>query len=188
MIELIKKYKVFIILMVVFLLVFYLLFITNGGSYDDNVLDIKYSSKEVLTINNVLPITDAVGKDIDVQNNKEGITQYLEFEVNSVVDGRVKFEIYLTKNNVDSEIPDKFVKLYLTDQNDTPLKNFDNAAIPTYYDLKVSDIEPSGKLIYSGVLKNKESKKFKLRMWVADTYELTTDTKSFSAKLNVKVK
>ena len=106
----------------------------------------------------------------------------------SEVNNKVKYEIYLTKNDLENEVPVKFVKVYLTDENDVPIGNFKDSRLLTYYELKVAESDPSGKLLYSGTLKGQESKKYKLRMWVADTYELTTDARVFSVELNVKVK
>ena len=113
---------------------------------------------------------------------------YLEFEVSSSIDRKVEYEKYLTKNDFELEVPPKFVKVYLTDENDVLIESVKSSKIPTYFDLKVSDINPSGRVLYSGNLKNKGSKKFKLRMWVADTYELTVDARNFSVNLNVKEK
>ena len=48
-----------------------------------------------------------------------------------------------------------------------------------------TNIELGGNCCY---LKDKGSKKFKLRMWTADTYELTATTSIFSAKIDVNVK
>ena len=42
--------------------------------------------------------------------------------------------------------------------------------------------------LFSGYLKDKGSKKFKLRMWTADTYELSATTSIFSVKIDVNVK
>lgn len=158
-------------------------------TYDDSALTINYLSKDYkLVVSNTLPMTDVIGKEISLKNYKENVTGYVEFEVKSNIDSKVKYEIYLTKENNDLEVPVKFVKVYLTDYDNKPLKYFDGTKVPTYYDLNLASKNPGGKLIYSGSLKGGESKKFKLRMWVADTYELTADEISFSANLMVDVK
>lgn len=183
-----KKYSVFIgLAFIIFIIVF--VFVFNNKHYDDSVLSLNYllNDGEVI-IGNSLPITDEVGKAISIDNYKAGTMEYVEFEVKSNVDGNVKYEVYLTKGESEIEVPVKFVKVYLTDSNDKVLKYFDESKVPTYYDLKLAETDPSGKLIYSGTIKNKGSQKFKLRMWVADTYELTPEEVNFSAKLNVKVK
>lgn len=177
---------IFLCLVVVFILGF---IIFGRKSYDDSALSINYlTDSHKAVASNTLPMTDVVGKNISIGNYKENVTGYVEFEVKSNIDDKVKYEIYLTKENRDLEVPVKFVKIYLTDFEDRPLKYFDITEVPTYYDLSLASNNPSGKLIYRGTLKGGQSKKFKLRMWVADTYELTADEVSFSANLNVDVK
>ena len=182
------KYKVLVISIFIVLILGGCLFGILGSYSDSNLLTIRYSSNEKFTISNLLPMTDEVGKTITLESNKEGTTAYLEFEVSSSGNKKTSYEIYLVKDTLDVEVPVKFVKVYLTDDNDVALKNFDVANLPTYYDLRVSDIDPSGKVLYSGTIKNQDTQKFRLRMWVADTYELTTDVKKFSVKVFVKEK
>ena len=140
-----------------------------------------------IVVSNSLPMTDVVGKTISIDNCIVGTTGYVEFEVKSMVDDKVKYEIYLTTESVNESIPLKFIKVFLSDEKDNALGYFDNDKLPTYYDLRLSTNDPSGRLIYSGYLSDKEKDKFKLRMWVADTYELTSNIKSFSVKLHVKI-
>ena len=136
---------------------------------------------------NTLLLTDSAGKMLSLENVKPGTTGYIEFEVTSNVKEKVKYEIYLTRNDVESELSSKFVKVFLTDINDKNIIDFNKTSVPTYYDLMVSNVDSSGKVLYSGFLKNNSTKKFRLRMWVADTYEMSLDNKEFSVKLNVNV-
>lgn len=175
------------VLIVVVVVIVCILFLLDNIPRDSSALDVSVSRKKII-LNNELLLTDSAGKLLTTDNNKIGTTGYIEFEVKSTVDEKVKYEIYLNKENADPELPVKFIKVYLTDENDVALNGYNVSNIPTYYDLRVSDIDPSGKLLYSGTLKDKNSKKFRLRMWVSDTYEITSDTKIFSTILNVKVK
>ena len=155
--------------------------------YDDSVLDINYLQSNVITVDNSLPLPDESGKLINVENYIDGTTGYLEFEVSSLIDDDVEYEIYLTEDGEDNSISDKYVKVYLSDGNDLGFKDFDKADVPSYYDLRLAKSNLDGKLIYTGTLKDKGKSKFILRMWVADTYSYTTNSKSFSVKLTVKV-
>ena len=183
----IKKFRI-VFLLIILVLILALVFFLPTFSSVDNVLSVSYLSEDKLHVSNLLPMTDVVGMKINADSNKVGVTGYLEFEVSSSIDRKVEYEIYLTKNDFELEVPPKFVKVYLTDENDVLIESVKSSKIPTYFDLKVSDINPSGRVLYSGNLKNKGSKKFKLRMWVADTYELTVDARNFSVNLNVKEK
>lgn len=184
--EIFKYYivPIFIILAVFGCCTFYLL---ENIPHSADDLDVNYSSKKII-INNDLLFNDVVGKSINKDNLKVGTTGYVEFEVSSKLDEKVKYEVVLSKEDASPEIPLEYVKVYLTDENDNPLLDSSNGKVLSYFDLKVADSNLSGKLLYSGYLKDKGSKKFKLRMWTADTYELTATTSIFSAKIDVNVK
>lgn len=186
----IKKYAgVLVVCVVAIVIIIFLISLFSGKEYSEDSITLNYlSNSKELVVSNSLPMTDEVGKNISVSNYSSGITSYVEFEVKSNVDDKIKYEIYLTKEDLELEVPVKFVKVYLTDSDDVALKYFDESQVPTFYDLRLADTNPSGKLLYSGTLKKMESKKFVLRMWVADTYGLTQEKISFSAKLNVKIK
>lgn len=186
--NLLRNYRNIIIFVVVIIVFVASFFIFNNMSNDNNDISLVTLDEPIVVINNKLPMTDVVGKAIGVYSNKVGTTGYLEFEVKSGVNDNVRYEVYLTKNSVEAEVPMKFVKVYLTDSKDKVLKNYDKSSVLTYYDLKSMPDNKDSKFLFSGTLKANASQKFKLRMWVADTYELTTDARSFSVKLNVRVK
>lgn len=163
------------------------IFLMNNLPFNDSHLDVTLNDEKIV-LNNSLLLTDTMGKNLNLDNLKVGTTGYTEFEIKSKVDEKIKFEVYLLKEEAEPEIPLQFIKVYLTDENDNVIDTFAGSSVPTFYDLKVSDINLNGKILYSGSLKNKESKKFKLRMWVADTYEITPSENIFSVKLKVGVK
>lgn len=185
----INKKFIIALTVVVVLIIFIILCIKPEKEYDSSVLEVNFlTDNKELIISNSLPMTDEVGVFIDSSNSIDGTTSYVEFEVKSNIEDKVKYELYLTKDTHELEVPVKFVKVYLTDYNDNKLKYFDGASVPTFYDLRLASTNVGGKLIYSGYLKNKGSQKFKLRMWVADTYELTAEEIKFSTELNVGIK
>lgn len=141
-----------------------------------------------LFMNNSTPITDEVGRNITFLNTNQ--YAYTEFSISSNMIGvdEVKYEIYAKNIGVAVEIPHRYVKLYLTDgDTDLPLKRFDATKVPTFKDLAVSVSDPSAKQIYSGTLTKDEVKNFKLRMWLTDTYPITTETRNFGILLYVRV-
>lgn len=184
------KYKIYLGILVALLIILILLGVIFGKrSHEQSAISIDYlTNDQKISISNALPMTDVVGKNISVDNYKENVTGYTEFKVEPKVKDKVRYEIYLTKEDRELEVPIKFVKVFLTDSQDQPLEYFDESRVPTYYDLRLASSTANGKLIYSGLLKAGESKTFKLRMWVADTYELTAEEVSFSTKINVVVK
>ena len=182
-IRFIKKYYNLLILGFVGILIF--TFIYNYSDYNENAVILNTNNK-VITISNRLLMTDVVGTALTLEKNVDGVTGYTEFEVKALTDKRVNYEVYLTSDNLIQDIPIKFVKLYLTDENDIPIID-EGTGILTYYDIKTTRSNDNDRILYSGSLKNGGSKKFKLRMWVADTYALTVDSKMFSVELNVRV-
>ena len=157
-------------------------FVDKQKKFDDSVLNVNFSQGNIITVDNALPLPDESGKEINLDNYINGTTGYLEFEVKSKVDESVDFEIFLTEID-DNNISDAFVRIYLSSKDDS----FYQKNVVSYSELRLAKSNLNGKLIYKGTLKNQGKKKFVLRMWVADTYNYTTDRKSFSAKLNVKV-
>lgn len=185
-----KNYMIYFGTFVIFLVIILLgVFVLNKKSYNSSALSVNYLDDiSSVTISNELPMTDVVGKTISLNNYKKNITGYVEFEVKSTIKDKVKYEIYLVKDKKELEVPDKFVKVYLTDNKDKPLKYFNESQVPTFYELRLASKSASGKLIYIGSIKGNETQSFKLRMWVADTYELTTDPIDFTVKLEVVIK
>ena len=111
-----------------------------------------------------------------------------DFNISSNVLEKVKYEIVLKSDDSLSTINDRFVKIYVTDDNDKPINDFYSGMVPTFYDLKVSETDPGAKVIYSGVLKNKNVSKIRVRMWVADNHEISFNSLVFSTKLDVNIK
>lgn len=163
------------------------LFLLENLPYDNDSIDVNFSREKVVIGNKYL-MSDELGKKITFDNEIKGTTGYVEFEVKSRVDGKVKYEVILLNEKSDSDIDLKFVKVYLTDSNDKAFKNYEVSNLPTYYDLRISESDASGKLLYSGHLKNKGSQKFRLRMWVSDTHEIIAQDKMFAVNLKVNVK
>lgn len=181
------RYLILPIIIIISVILVCAMFLMNNLPFNESHLDVNFKDEKIV-LNNSLLLTDTMGKNLSMDNMKLGTTGYTEFEVKSKVDEKIKFEIYLLKEDAEPEIPLQYIKVFLTDEDDNVISSFDGASVPTFYDLKVSDVNLNGKLLYSGSFKNKESKKFKLRMWVADTYEITPSENIFSVKLKVGVK
>lgn len=142
-----------------------------------------------LLLDSSMPITDVVGRQLNFTPNqiKHG---YSEFSISSSMEqmDSINYEIYAKSIGVAAELPTDYVKIYLTDADtDQPLSGYEGDVVPTYHDLKVSSFDPAGKKIYGGILKNGESENFRLRLWLADTYPITSEIRSFGILLYVKV-
>lgn len=153
-----------------------------------NAVSLEFIEDNAISITNMLPVTDEVGKRIQSTADKDGVQGYFDFVVKSNVKEKVNFEVYLTKTNVEKEIEANYIKVYLTDsKTDVALDGYNRNKIPTYFDLRVAANDPGGKQIYTGTLENYSSKNFRLRMWLSDSYVISSEEKGFSVKVNLSV-
>lgn len=115
---------------------------------------------------------------------KRFVNEYYDFEINVPKEQndsiKVNYDILL--KDLGSDLEDKFIKVYLTDSNNTPLEGFNNT-VPVYSAfLNDSD----GKIIYSGILDD-DNKKFRLRIWISDIYNKKYNN-NLAFQIKVKMK
>lgn len=138
------------------------------------------NSTNGIYLDNALPMDDEAGKSLSGDRNE------FDFTVSSSSAGITNFdyEIYAVENE-NNTLDRKYVKVYLTDINDTPVSGYNNK-VPTFEELNSSSIGDNSKMLYSSELGPIESKKFRLRIWVSSEYKLVDSSKSFDFKVNVK--
>lgn len=138
-----------------------------------------------ITLEDALPITDAVGKKLEKDDKNNG---YFDFNVSCTMSGfnNVFYEIYATKEKSDDELAEKYVKVYLTDgTTDEPISGYEKK-VPTYNNLKESVIKENAKQLYYGNFASSGTQNFRLRMWVSDEYMLVSNSEHFKIKVNVE--
>lgn len=148
-------------------------------------ISFSYTESETnnIKIENALPISDEQGKKLN------GNTEVFDFTVSNDSTINVKYDVIVTpyKNDMD----DKYIKVYLTDQNDVALKPYDSE-VPTYNTLNDDKEEKNSKILYSSELTNvKKNEKLRLRVWVSDKFDnKNTPTQSyiFAFKVNVRAR
>ena len=151
--------------------------------------DISLKNKELnkIGIKNRLSLSDKNGMKIDSEEDMDGVQDIFDFDVASNYDEDVYFEIYLSEylfNNLDS----KYIKIYLENRETGEAINLVKGLVPTYYDLLVSSSNSNAKRLYYGLIKGKEIKKYRLRVWLSDSYPLNAnETEYCNMKLHVKV-
>ena len=137
-----------------------------------------------INLTNALPMTDTVGKAL------EDDEQYFDFTVNANITGdtTINYAITATKE-ADSTLAEDAVKLYLT--------NMDSSAdsellAPTKFNAitKTGASEASGApqnqaKLYTGTFTSTDSHDYRLRMWVADDYEVSGTSQTFKVRVNV---
>jgi hypothetical protein len=186
-----KKQIIFALILVLCLFVLLYLFVlikNNGDKDTSDWISTSYKESSDITIKNILPISDQLGKTIDGKGTEKGIQGYVEFTVTNNLNKKVYYDIFLKKNNREKEIKSNYIKLYLTDDADKPLVGVRNGVIPVFSDLKLSKNNPNLYFLASKMLDKGETSKLKLRAWLSDSYSVTNDSREFAFTIIVKAK
>lgn len=183
--------SVFIVALVlaIFLIIIAIVVKINDYKKSFYKVDVKFTTNAVVQLNNKLPISDDIGKNYSGTGIEKGIAEYKEFTVTNPNDGKIQYEIYLTKTNLNSKnIRSNYIKLYLTDINNNALDGFDSKKITSFYDLYSLRDKPSGRLLYTDSLNPGGKRTYILRCWVADTYVLSNESEIFDFEIDVRLK
>lgn len=138
-----------------------------------------------ITLDDALPISDEIGKKLEKNDGNNG---YFDFNVSCTMAGfsNVFYEVYATKLDVEDQLDEKYVKIYLTDgTTDDALSGYD-ISVPTYDKLKKSIKNAASKQLYYGNFTSNGTQKFRLRMWISDEYMLVSKSEHFKIKVNVE--
>ena len=181
----IKRLIIIIIIFCVIVSAFY--FILNNLSFRSNKSNVKVElisdGCEEITVNDNFPMTDDVGRTF-TSNKESRVQAFCKFEVKT--NKSTKYSLYLSDADYDNSIHSNFIKVYLTDELENPVKGFDTMSVPTFYSLRSSSINPTDRVLLEDKLKAKDSKKYILRVWVGDAYAVGTNVNKFSMKLHVE--
>lgn len=154
---------------------------SQENSINTGYISFSYTESDtnVIEIHNAVPMADENGKKLSGNNSM------FDFTVSAKYAGvsSIGYEIYATP--VVQTLDGKYIKVYLTNQNDEAVSGFDGI-VPTYDSLEDSSIEGS-KTIYKGDLtESGKTEDYRLRIWVSSDYNLPDTSKKFSFKVNVK--
>lgn len=180
-----KSVGYFILIIVLFsVLICFVPMIFKNNLNDVSLVDVT----DDILLKNSLPLTDISGKTLDAGNVRKEFLNEIAFSIKGIgdEDKAVKYEICLINEVTGKEISNNYVKIYLTDNDNKPFNFYNENAVPVYQSLKISESSAEGKVIYSDIIKGKEIRKFKLRVWLSDAYILNETDRYFSAKIVVR--
>ena len=184
-----------VIIAVLCILTFSILYFIKQDDYnkpfvnDKKKLSIVISGSDVYVLNNSLPMTDELGKKADIESISDEVINYSEIIIKNSSKEKQHFDIYVTRvDEVEDEIGFNYVKFYLTDDKDVPLGDSTNGKLPTFYSMKYLSDMPSNKKVYGDYIESGETKKFRLRVWVSDSYGASRKKEEFKYKLGVRNK
>ena len=144
-------------------------------------------SDNIINMTGALPTTDATGK----VRLTEG--EYLDFTVKSAITGTTNINWEIAAEDVTTaskKIDGKYIKLYLTKLDDS--NNESQVMAPKVFTVKTSENtktgRPSGMMsLATDTMSSSETNKYRLRMYVDESYNPQGDggDLSFSVKVNV---
>lgn len=183
------------ILLIAVVGVSYAIFLFTFNSNRDNYIStgsISMTYNEGITntmsITNAIPISDEVGTHQ---------LEYFDFKVSSKISGKAKVKYNITveklaNSNSDLELNSSNIKLYLEKEENSKFKK---CVDPVKYNLlNKYNNSTDERVLYTGSFSNdsvetkEEVQYFKLRMWIADSFEMTDIEKSFKMRVNVHAK
>ena len=136
-----------------------------------------------INLTNALPMSDGVGKALSEEE------QYFDFTVSANITGTTTINYAITASKEEeSTLPDTAVKVYLTDMD---VEADSQILAPTKVSAlqkTTSDVSGAPNDQYkltSGTFNTTTTKKYRLRMWVADDYQVSGDTQTFKLRVNV---
>lgn len=190
-----RKSEVFLSLIGVFILLLAVLGIsyavwsksfkgTKENSLTTGNVSFTYSEAEnsYILIENAIPISDRQGKKLNGERN------VFDFNVSTTSSNTIKYDIFAEPVGKNT-LPEKSLKIYLTDQKDNPVEGYNGETVPLYSDLKNYNYNGNNKnkLIYSSHLTNgNKNKKYRLRIWLSSDSNNGENQLKFSFKVNVK--
>ena len=184
---------VLIVILILFILIVSGIFlfrsVSHKESIGDNDLIVHFSDDSHVVLNNKLPISDKLGKDMDGTEIEEGIYGFVEFSVQNSTSKSGSYQIYVTKDKeYENLISEKYIKLYLTDEKNTALGEFSGNKIPTFDSLLVPREQLDSKLLYRDDISENEKKTYRLHVWLSDSYAVNSNNENFVFDIKVKSK
>ena len=136
-----------------------------------------------INLTNALPMSDSVGMKLSEQN------QYFDFTVNASITGNttINYAITATKE-LDSDIPDDGIKVYLTDMDgdaDTQILAPTKVSALQKTTSDVSGAPDNQYKLTSDTFSASSSHAYRLRMWVADDYAAPATAQTYKLRVNV---
>lgn len=159
----------------------------NKGKNSESKIELTAELGNTILLEDNFPMTDDIGKRIKYNADNSDVQSYIEFTITSKSDVGSNYEIYLVQDDLEKSLHPNFVKVYLTDEHNKVLPGYDSVSVPTYYNLRVSTLNPNARRLYYGYLDAGESRSFILRSWIGDAYTISNISKQFGAKLYVEV-
>ncbi len=136
-----------------------------------------------ITLNNAIPTSDEEGKRLSGTNNEFDFT----VQINIIGKTTISYEVTAEKDD-SSTLEDNAIRIYLEKSTESG-NNYQAVEGPSYY-TPLTNTDGFGAttkemVLDTGIADKTVTYYYKLRMWVAGTYQLTGEEKTFKVKVNV---
>ena len=158
---------------------------TKVNTITTGTITMSYSeTTNGINLTNALPMSDGVGMALSEEE------QYFDFTVSANITGTTTINYAITASKeAESTLPDTAVKVYLTDMDgtaDTQILAPTKVSGLTPTTGSESSGTPSGQFIlHTGTFDATSSHDYRLRMWVADDYQVTGSSATYKLRVNV---
>ena len=158
---------------------------TKVNTITTGTITMSYSeTTNGINLTNALPMSDGVGMALSEEE------QYFDFTVSANITGTTTINYAITASKeAESTLPDTAVKVYLTDMDgtaDTQILAPTKVSGLTPTTGSESSGTPSGQFIlHTGTFDATSSHDYRLRMWVADDYQVTGASATYKLRVNV---
>lgn len=142
-----------------------------------------------INIEDAIPLTDAQGKALTGEGN------VFDFSVTATITGKttINYEVVASKD-ASSTVPDEHIRLYL-ESSDTNGSGYTQVFAPAAYvpSTTVSSMDApigtmqmtTGSFTSSSTTTTTQTKYYRLRMWVAESYPVSGDVETYKVYVNV---
>ena len=169
----------------------YAVLVYTGIGKEENTLKtgaltfVYNETSDGILINNTYPMNDEAGKVLPESGVSGVVRGYFDFNVAATIEGDASIQYEVIGENVTdtlAKLDPEFIKVYLTNESDTPMSGYQYATVPTFKSL--SDAK-GGKKLYSGSFESSGTQKFRLRLWLSNDYQSSGVSETFKMKVNV---
>ena len=157
---------------------------TKVNTITTGTITMSYSeTTNGINLTNALPMSDGVGMALSEEE------QYFDFTVSANITGTTTINYAITASKeAESTLPDTAVKVYLTDMDGTADTQILAPTKVSELDVTSSDVSGAPDDQYkltSDTFSASSSHAYRLRMWVADDYQVTGASATYKLRVNV---
>ncbi|MBQ6323296.1 MAG: hypothetical protein IJI22_00505 [Bacilli bacterium] len=182
-----NKFNLFFVIgfIVICFLISWFILLKNKHNSPTFLYNVSYEPSSNVEIESILPVSDKLGKEFDGTGTKSGVQGYVEITIENQDTKKHDYSILVIKSETNPAIDGNYIKFYLTDSEDIPMKEFDRDILPYYDKLEVYKKNQDYKCLTTISLNAGEKKVLKLKSWLSDSYVVSLNKDKFKFVVSV---